>query len=224
MCSQPIKPDGTACGVDGVCLVGGCIELLAIQDFELITNAKNWGFTPNPAMTYEQGNSSATAAPADSPLGIESSRAWSTTQVSGGVQVEFDNVLLRPGLGATLSFKLAAMNLNGSSGGPDNLDYVLVEISTDGGATYYGRVRIRGALANNSTWSYAAATTAAVNYLPQIEEVFQPANSGSQEVDGISTIEITFPNTVTQVRVRITPRSSSSSDTWLIDDLKLISE
>jgi len=224
MCSQPVKPDGTACGVDGTCLVGGCVELLAFQDFELTTNPKNWGFTPNPAITYEQGDSSASAEPPNSPLGIGSSRAWSTTREGGGVLVEFDNVLLRPGLGATLSFKLAAMNLNSSNGGPDNLDYVLVEISTDGGATYYSRVRIRGALNNNSTWSYAAATTAAVNYLPQVEELFQPTNSGSQEVDGISTVEITFPNTVTQVRVRITPRSSTSSDTWLIDDLKLISE
>ena len=57
-----------------------------------------------------------------------------------------------------------------------------------------------------------------------MEMMFQPTTSGLQTVDGYSTVEVTFPGTVTQIGARITPRSSSTSDSWLIDDLELIGE
>ena len=56
------------------------------------------------------------------------------------------------------------------------------------------------------------------------EALFQPQNSGQQEVEGISTVEITFDSTVTQVAVRITARSSSGSDDWLVDNVMLYAE
>ncbi|MEZ4254652.1 MAG: hypothetical protein R3A78_02915 [Polyangiales bacterium] len=100
---------------------------------------------------------------------------------------------------------------------------MLVEISTDGGANYYPRVRVRGSAADNSFWGYDATGVASVSYLPESEEVFERANSGLL-ADGYSTVEITFPGSVTQVRTRITARSSSDSDTWLIDNVQLIGE
>ncbi len=137
--------------------------------------------------------------------------------------MEFDNVNIPSTYDSTtVHFRLAAMNLNSSSGGPDNLDYILVEISTDGGLTYYDRLRIRGATINNSFWAYSATGVAEVSYLPQTEVVFQPTNSGLQTTNGYSTININFPASVAQLRVRITARSSSSSDHWLIDNVMVL--
>jgi hypothetical protein len=122
-----------------------------------------------------------------------------------------------------IQFRLAAMNLISTGGGPDNLDYVLVEISTNGGA-YYSRMRIRGAVANNCYWPYSATGYAKVYFTPATEQVFAPANSGLQTTEGYSTCEIVFPGNVTQIGLRMTGRSSSSTDTWLVDNLVLTGE
>ena len=67
------------------------------------------------------------------------------------------------------------MNLENSVGGPDNLDYVLVEISINGGA-FYPRLRVRGAANDNSFWPYTASGIAEVSYLPAVEALFQLFN------------------------------------------------
>lgn len=199
------------------------IDTLAIQDFEITPAAPTWNFTG--PVVYNSGISSATAAPANSPIGINSSRAWETTSVSGGLVLDFNNITVPSGYDSVrVNFKLAAMNLNGSTGGPDNLDYVLVEYSIDGGNNFVSRLRIRGAVANNSFWGYDATGVAKVNYLPATETMFQPANSGIQTTEGYSTCEIVFPGSITQVQLRITGRSSSTTDTWLVDNLILTGE
>ena len=124
------------------------IDTLAIQDFEITPATPTWNFTG--PVVYNSGTSSASAAPPNSPIGINSSRAWETTSVSGGLILDFDNITIPLGYDSVrVNFRLAAMNLNGSTGGPDNLDYVLVEYSIDGGNTFVSRLRIRGATANN---------------------------------------------------------------------------
>jgi hypothetical protein len=112
------------------------------------------------------------------------------------------------------------MNLISTGGGPDNLDYVLTEVSFNGGA-YYSRLRIRGAVANNSYWPYSATGKAKVYYQPQTEAVFAPTNSGLQTTEGYSYCEIVFPGTINSVSIRMTGRSSSSTDSWLVDNVLL---
>jgi hypothetical protein len=199
------------------------IDTLAIQDFELVPQSPTWTFTG--PVIYNSGFSSGTAAPANSPIGIGGSRAWETTTNSGGLVLEFANVTVPSGYDSVrVHFNLAAMNLNGTVGGPDDLDYVLIAYSTNGGTTYTNRMRIRGAVANNSFWPYSATGVAKVFYTPATEAVFQPLTSGLQTTLGYSNCEIVFPGSVTQVRMRITGRSSSSSDTWLIDNLLITGE
>lgn len=199
------------------------IDTLAFQDFEVAPAAPVWSFTG--PVIYNSGFSSASATPANSPLGIGGSRAWETTTNSGGLVLDFSNTIIPAGYDTIrVRFNLAAMNLNSSGGGPDNLDYVLVAYSTDGGTTYSNRVRIRGASTDNSTWAYSATGVAQVNYLPATEQMFQPTTSGPQTTFGYSTVEIKFPGTVTQIAMRITGRSSSSTDTWMIDNLVMTGE
>ena len=197
--------------------------LIAIQDFETAPATPTWGFTG--PVVYRSGTSSATAEPPNSPIGINNSRAWETTSNSTGLVLVFDNITMPSGYDSFLfDFKLAAMNLDGTGttgNGQDHLDYVLVEYSTDNGVTYVPRLRIRGAINNNSFWEYAATGVAIVDYLPVTETLFQPTNSGLATTLGFSTVGITFPGTIGQLKIKITGRSSSSSDTWLIDNVAL---
>ena len=114
------------------------------------------------------------------------------------------------------------MNLAGLGGGPDNLDYVLVQYSVDNGSTFYNRLRIRGAVNDNSFWAYDATGIAIVNYQPTNEVLFQPINSGLATENGYSTVGILFSGTINQLKIKITARSSSSTDTWLIDNVSLL--
>lgn len=199
------------------------IDTLAFQDFEITPASPVWTFTG--PVIYNSGFSGSGAAPANSPIGIGGSRAWETTTNSGGLVLDFANTTIPPGYDSVrVRFNLAAMNLAGATGGPDDLDYVLIAYSTDGGITYSNRMRIRGAVANNSFWAYSATGYAKNYYLPATEQVFQPLTSGLQTTLGYSTCEIVFPGTVTQLGMRITGRSSSSTDTWLVDNLVLIGE
>lgn len=199
------------------------IDTLAIQDFEVVPQAPTWTFTG--PVIYNSGFSSISAAPPSSPLGIGGSRAWETTVNSGGLILDFDNIIIPNGYDSLrVHFNLAAMNLISNSGGPDDLDYLLVAYSIDGGATYTNRLRIRGSIANNSFWAYSATGVAKVFYTPTTEAVFQPTTVGLQTTFGYSNCEIVFPSTVTQVKMRITGRSSSSTDTWLVDNLLITGE
>lgn len=199
------------------------IDTLAFQDFEVAPAAPTWTFTG--PVIYNSGFSAVNATPANSPIGIGGSRAWETTTNSGGLVLDFANTIIPVGYDSTrVRFNLAAMNLTGNTGGPDNLDYVLVAYSTDGGTTYNNRIRVRGATTDNCSWAYSATAIAANYYVPATEQVFQPTSSGLQTTFGYSTVEIVFPGSVSQIAMRITGRSSSSSDTWLIDNLVMTGE
>lgn len=196
-------------------------QLLAVQDFELVPATPTWTFTGTPNIV--SGNSGAGAAPPNSPLGIGGSRAWELTTNSGGLTLSFASVAVPSGFARVrLRFRVAAMNLNGSSGGPDNLDFVRVALNTGGGL--YSRMEIRGATTDNSFWPYSATGVASLNALPATIVVFQPTSSGLQTTQGYSTAEIVFDPVPTQVAMNLTLRSSSSSDTWLVDDLTLTAE
>jgi len=194
---------------------------LAVQDFELVPATPTWTYTGSPNIV--SGNSGAGAAPPNSPLGIGGSRAWELNSVSAGLQLSFANVAVPAGFSrARLRFRLAAMHLFGAAGGPDSLDFVLAAVDT--GAGFYDRVRIRGAVANNSFWPYSATGVASVNALPMTEALFQPTTAGLQDAMGYSTVEIVFDPVPSQVAFRLTLRSSSTSDSWLVDDITLTAE
>lgn len=199
------------------------IDTLALQNFDSIAFTPNWAFT-GPVVYNNMGMSGTSAAPANSPTGIANSRSWESTTQSAGLVLTFDSITIPVGYDSIRArFNLAAMNLVSTGGGPDNLDYVLTEVSVNGGA-YYNRLRIRGAVANNSYWPYSATGKAKVYYQPQTEAVFAPTNTGLQTTEGYSYCEIVFPGTVNKVSIRMTGRSSSSTDSWLVDNVILTGE
>lgn len=199
------------------------IDTLAMQNFDTAAYSPNWAFT-GPVVYNTMGTSGTNAAPANSPTGIGSSRSWESTTQSGGLVLTFSTTAIPAGYDSIRArFSLAAMNLISTGGGPDNLDYVLTEVSVNGGA-YYSRLRIRGAVANNSYWPYSATGKAKVYYQPQSEVVFAPTNTGLQTTEGYSYCEIVFPGSVNTISIRMTGRSSSSTDSWLVDNVLLTGE
>lgn len=201
------------------------IDTLAIQDFELTPQSPIWTYSGTP-YGFQQGYAPAsnTSIP-NAELGIGGSRSWHVEQQSSGNPLTFDNILIPAGYDSIrVSFRLSGQNLDGTSGGPDYLDYVLFEYTTDNGTTFVPRIRVRGAELNNSYWSFNAQGSATAPYLPATETNFYPYGSGLQEVEGISFVEIAFPGSISQLSVRITPRSSTISDDWLIDNLVLTGE
>jgi len=200
------------------------LDTLAIQDFETIPMSPTWTYTGMLA-DVQNGYASPASCIPNTPLGLGGSQAWHVVSVSGGNQIVFDNTMIPVGYDSIrMNFHLAALNLNGATGGPDDLDYVLVEYSIDGGVSYIQRLRIRGAVNNNSFWAYDATGVASVNYLPASETVIQPVNTGLQTTEGYSFCQISFPGSITQLSVRITPRSSSSTDSWLVDNVLVTGE
>jgi len=201
------------------------LDTLAIQDFELAPQAPTWTYTGVP-FGFQQGFAPATnTSIPNTELGIGGSRSWFTHNQSAGAPLTFDNVNIPAGYDSIrVSFRLSGQNISGSSGGPDWLDYVLVEYSLDNGTTFVPRVRVRGADQNNCFWSFNAQSSAIVQHLPAVEQTFNPIQSGLQEVEGISYVEIVFPGSITDLTMRITPRSSTTTDDWLIDNLVLTGE
>ncbi len=200
------------------------IDTLAMQNFDtLALYNPNWAFT-GPVVYNTMGMSPTASSPSNSPTGIGGSNSWESTTQSSGIVLTFSTINIPAGYDSIRArFSLAAMNLASTGGGPDNLDYVLTEVSFNGGP-YYNRLRIRGAVANNSWWPYAATGKAKVYYQPQSESTFAPTNSGLQTTEGYSYCEIVFPGSVTSVSIRMTGRSSSSTDSWLVDNVLLTGE
>lgn len=199
------------------------LDTLAMQNFETTPFSLDWPFT-GPVVYNTMGMSPATnAAPVSSPTGLGGSRSWESTTQSGGLVLTFSNIPIPAGYDSIRAkFSLAAMNLISTGGGPDNLDYVLTEVSFNGGP-YYSRLRIRGATTDNSYWPFSATGKGKLYYQPQSEVVFQNTSSGLQAA-GYSQAEIVFPGSVTSVSIRMTGRSSSSTDTWLVDNVLLTGE
>ncbi len=201
------------------------IDTLAMQNFDtLALYNPNWAFT-GPVVYNTMGMSSATsAAPLSSPTGIGGSNSWESTTVSSGIVLTFSTINIPAGYDSIRArFSLAAMNLIGPSGGPDNLDYVLTEVSFNGGP-YYNRLRIRGFGTAGCFWPYSAPGKAKVYYQPQSEVVFAPTVAGLATTEGYAYCEIVFPGSINTISIRMTGRSSSGSDTWLVDNVLLTGE
>ena len=198
------------------------IDTLAFQDFEVVPQSPTWNYTGTPS-AFLSGITTGSQAPAGVEMGINNSRAWHISSATN--PVDFNNQIIPSGYDSIrVTFRLAAMNLNNSAGGPDYADYVLVSYSTDNGSTFVNRIRVRGATNDNSHWPYHATRTAKAYYLPATEALFHPSLGGLQLSAGVSTVELVFPGSISQLSLKITPRASSISDSWFIDNLLLVGE
>jgi hypothetical protein len=173
------------------------------------------------------GNSAAGWSPSSSPKFASGTRGY---QMGGNAGATASSVFVSPVIDATqytnnitFSMKVAAFG-TGSGTGLDSgsNDFVLVEVSSNGGTTYAaGSVQVGGN--SNATWAFGATGSTSAAYGSDFS---QNSGSGNNLTNGPSTLTITgIPNTVSQLRFRITIKhnqTAAQDEYWVVDDIKLV--
>lgn len=169
---------------------------------------------------YYTGNSGSGDGAASSPFVSEGTHSRGVTNGTATLTTT-SNVNTSLYSGISLSLRLASFSLGSLSNGADATDIVTVEISPDGGTTYYSTVRILGN--SNAYWSYSGGTgVASTSYDGNATPVdFQPAAGGSRTTDGYSTVTVSNIPATNTLRVRITLLNNSSNERWVLDDFKI---
>lgn len=169
-------------------------------------------------VTYHQGNSGASDAPANSPLA--NAGTYSLGKNNGSATITSNAINTSSYSNVNMTFRLASFSLTNAANGADGGDIVTVEISPDGGTTYYSTVRVLGNA--NAYWAYSATGVASTAYDGNVTPVdFQPASGGSRTTDGYSTVTVTGLPLVASLRIRITLLNDAANERWNIDNLSL---
>jgi len=169
---------------------------------------------------YYSGSLGVTDAPAFSPYYSEGTHAYGKT--NGTATLTSSTDINTVGYASvTMSLRLASFSLLTILNGADNSDSVKVEVSPDGGTTWYSTLVVTGN--NNAYWSYSAGEGIATTpYDGDTTPVtYAPADGGYRTTDGYSTLNITNLPSVTNLRFKITLTNSNSAERWLVDDFKI---
>jgi len=183
------------------------------------------------ATAYNAGtasNSVPTALQPSTNFQFEGTNAWGVN--NGTATFTTSNIDVTAFNTVSLSFRLQALGSSGTvglDGGAMNFDYVLVEVSDDGGnLNWFSTLRVIGGPTgtSNSRWSYTTGTaTATTAYDGDATPVdFIPTGGGARTTDGYSTLSVTGLPVVSNLRVRITLFNNANSEYWIIDDFKVL--
>ncbi|WP_432672668.1 GEVED domain-containing protein [Flavobacterium sp. SM2513] len=168
---------------------------------------------------YYTGSSGSGDRPVTSPFAVEGTHSRGISNATA--TLTSSNINTSAYTGVSLTFRLAAFSISSTGNGLDASDDVVVEVSPNGGTTYYSTISVSGA--SNAYWGYSTGTgVASTAYDGNTSIVdFSPAGGGNRTTDGYSTVTITGLPAVTNLRVRITLSNNSSSERWLVDEFKL---
>lgn len=168
--------------------------------------------------SYYTGNSASGDRPASTAFAQEGTHA---AGVSNNTRVLTSNIIDASSYsGVSMSFRLASWSIGSTGNGADAADFVLVEVSPDGGTTYYETIQVEGN--SNAYWAYSATGVASTAYDGDATPyVIFPGGGGNRTTDGYSTVTITNLPEVTTLRVRITMENNSANERWTIDNLTL---
>ena len=222
--------------------------IIARQDFEVTpaTPAMNYLLTnfgaiaPGSNTGFSSGTSGNTSAPKNNNLRAEGARGYRIqgadpfSEIPSGVRLTFDNVNTSAYTNISLSFKVAGFSLGSTSNGMDDLnaanestiihgdklDYVLVEVSPDGGVTWYQQAKVvSGQL--NLPWSFGSAGTVAGSRIYNADNNLTYFNSTS--ANRYSAITVTDLPAVSNLKVRISAQNNALNESWILDDVRLTS-
>ncbi len=116
-------------------------------------------------------------------------------------------------------------NSTATSRGVDVADFVEVQVSTNGGATYISELRITGN--NNATFPFTStgvinhnANGSFTNSAAPAGDVYQSPPGSS--TTGPSTVSLFLPLGITQISVDLFCRVNSAGEEWWIDNIELL--
>ncbi len=187
---------------------------LAAGGFEFV--AAGGGASGN----FINGNTAANDRPASVPYASSGSTAF---RLTNNTYTLTSGTFSTAGLNfVALRFRLQAVSLN-TTNGMELSDFVRVEISPDGGTTYFNTAEITGSVAQNAWWGYSATGTANATYDGNnVPTVYTPLGTG-QIADGPSTVIVRgLPVGNLNVRIRITLENNNANERWVIDDVNMI--
>jgi len=189
---------------------------IASEDFE--NTLTTFSVTTGTA-SYYSGNTAVGDLPASSPFAVLNTYSLGKSNATLGIT---SNAINTTGYSSVnLTLRLTSFSIGGATNGADAGDIVTVEISPDGGATYYSTARVLGF--SNACWAYSTGTgNASTAYDGNSTPVdFAPVGGGNRTTDGYSTITISGLPAVASLTVRITLLNNSTSERWCIDDFKI---
>lgn len=169
---------------------------------------------------YYSGNTSATLdAPASAAYATDGTFGVGITNST--LVLTSANINTSSFASPSCSFRLASLSIGSTTNGADVTDIVTVEVSPDGGNTYYSTARVLGF--GNATWSFSTGSgVASTAYDGNATPVdFQPVVGGARTTDGYSTITITGLPLSNNLRVRITLFNNAASERWVIDNFSV---
>ncbi len=180
---------------------------IAIQDFET---------TPaTPTMTFTGGNVATGTGPFPSGENNFVSGSQGRKVTNGTETIEFSNV--NTSLYTNVEFSVKLASFGGSSGnGADGSDYVIVDVSDDGGSTWTQQAEVNGS--GNALWHFGQGSTETNVYNPS---GYTTAVAGGGGAAGINEIIITDLPSVANLRIRIRFENNAANETWIIDDAKI---
>jgi hypothetical protein len=223
---------------------------IALQDFEASPASPTMTFITSDVSTVGaasgicagQSGAAASNAPSGVNLFASGTQGYRVQGSSSGLisrALTFDNVNTSSYNNIKLSFRIAGMSLGSNANGIDgttnaggvlpgtaSMDVAVVEISPDGGTTWYlqGAVNVTAANAN-VRWSFGAAGSGTKTYAPDnAYATFTTTGTGTITAGSgaITKAEITNLPSVPNLKVRITLQLlGSANESWIIDDVLL---
>lgn len=194
-----------------------CIDTIAFDNMETFDWFGNW-WTPAPTAGFF---TNASVSPNTSAVIYGSGTGTSGIERDWYVMPNISG--LNPFSTHKFSFRLASYVFSSpgaTTRGVDAADFVEVQLSTNGGVTYFAEMRIRGF--SNATWDYNTLGVASKT-VNGVTTVYTPIAGGNRTTtgDGFSIIELTIPPGTTQIAVDIYCQVNSAGEEWWIDNVLL---
>jgi hypothetical protein len=146
----------------------------------------------------------------------------------GNNAYEFDwyslpNIQVDPTKDHIFRMRLAAQditNFGSTPAGLDQQDYIVVQLSTDGGNTYVDEIQITGK--SNAVWDYNP-NGVAWKVADGLLTTYTPAQGGDRTNtgDGYSVIELYIPQGETDIAIDVFTRANRMGEDWWMDNFEL---
>ena len=193
--------------------------IIAQQDFETSPAGPVLAYTTTGDWLLQSGNVTGTFSPSDSTWGASGRGIGSNNNTTS--TIVFDSIDTTNYTGISLNFRLAALSgTTSDANGMEPSDTFTVEISPNGGTTWYSQLLVSGHSNNNSRWSFAGASgSAAVSYTTGAATTFSPSGGGIRTTDGYTFIAVDSLPAVSNLRIRLGATDNNTNERWLIDSV-----
>jgi hypothetical protein len=176
-------------------------------------------FTLSGGAYYTGTTSSTLDSPTSAPYAVEGTHSRGIS--SGTATLTSGNINTSGYSSVQMQFRLASYSIGSTGNGADGADIVTVEVSPDGGTTYYSTVRVLGN--TNARWSWTSGTgNASTAYDGNASPADFTSGAGTVTTTGYSTVTITSLPATSNLKIRITMLNDNSAERWLVDDFKII--